>query len=353
MINIFIDTNVYIKLLTNPEERNLFEELMTLVKEKVVNLLVPEIVTLELAKQNKTAKHNFENELNKLESSIKEYSKSLWSEVRDIEKKINSVIVEERKTKEIMWNKNYIALSEYLISKEVQYIEFTPEIMCKGEKRKISGDLVRPCENSSQDSYNIESLISYLNLLDNKEEMELIICSNDIKDFSKDKKGSNGFYELHPILQKDFPNTKCINTLERLMKYINYGYEYINQNDIDRTAIDELNAIADKIDENDYDVKYIECEKQYIENLKNVFNDKIKFTKNELQNYRALVISNINELLKKCRNTETWDNKSELKLYRWIKDRDEKFIDVSKLSDLILIRENIKDYLNIHLNKKQ
>jgi hypothetical protein len=154
MINIFIDRNIYIKLLTNLDESSFFDELKVLVNEKVVKLLVPEIVLLELIKQNRTAKHNFQKELDKLQININEFSKSLWSEVRDIESKISNLIVDERKNKQEIWDKNYNDLVEYLTSEDVEYIEFTPIIMCSGEKRKISGKLVRVNESSSQDAYN-------------------------------------------------------------------------------------------------------------------------------------------------------------------------------------------------------
>ncbi|GAA0177169.1 hypothetical protein SH2C18_04450 [Clostridium sediminicola] len=349
MINIFIDTNIYIKLLTNPDESRYFDELKVLVKDKVVKLLVTEIVILELAKQNKTAKHNFQNELSRLQVNIKETSKTLWSEVREIESKINTLITEERKNKEEMWDRNYNALVEYLTSEYVNYIEFTPIIMCSGEKRKISGRLVRVNDNSSQDAYNIESLISCLKLLEESESKELIICTNDIKDFSKGKKVDGGFYKLHPIFETDFKNAKCVNSFKNLMKYVNYGYEYIDRESIDCREIDELNKISNYMDEEEYAERYVNANSIYLENLNQVFMKKINYTHKDLAKHRQVVIEDIHELLNQCRDTKGWGNKSELKLYSYLESRTEDYISISKLSDLIIIRENLKKYLKIDL----
>ncbi|MGJ0909420.1 PIN domain-containing protein [Clostridium botulinum] len=349
MVYIFLDTNIYIKLLTNLADNSFFQELKVLVKEKVVKLLVPEIVLLELYKQNRTVKHNFENELNKLQVNIKECCKSLWSEVREIESKISSLIIEERKDKEETWDSNYNVLLNYLTSSDVEYIEFTPRIMCNGEKRKMSGKLVRTNESSSQDAYNIECLISYLNSIEESHNTEFIICTNDIKDFSKNKKYKNGFYNLHPIFECDFKNAKCVNSLENLMKYINYGFEYIEETNVDVKAIEEFNSVCDDLGEEEYSELYGKDKSVCLENLNEIFMKKIIHTQNDLQKYREVVINDIYKLLNHCRESKKWSNRSEFKLYSWLENREEDYICMLKLSDLILIRENMNRYLKIHL----
>lgn len=58
MVNIFIDTNIYISLMTNIDDNKLFEDLKIMIEEGIVKLLVPEIVILELEKQDRVAKEN-------------------------------------------------------------------------------------------------------------------------------------------------------------------------------------------------------------------------------------------------------------------------------------------------------
>lgn len=344
MVNIFIDTNIFISLITNFDDNKLFEELKIMVGEGMVKLLVPEIVILELEKQDRVAKEKINSEFNNLNKNIKELSKQLWSEVRYITDKISTLIEEENNNKLHMWDENYKTVRKYLTSNSVEYIEFTPEIMCKGEKRIIAGKLVRANSNSSQDSYNIESLIMYFQLVGSNEEDELIICSNDIKDFSASREKQNGFYELHPNFKEKFPNTKCSQTLKNLMKYINYGYEYIEKNEIeikDNKNIDNLEAFNDdNLDEEENN-----------KSLKEILSKKLTFTPSELKENRAKVLDDIKEKLEKCRSLQSWDDKSELRLFSWIENRSEEKVEISKLSDLILIRKNLKEYYNLHIEE--
>lgn len=346
MVNIFIDTNIFISLITNTNDNKLFEELKVMVGEEVVKLLVPEIVILELEKQDRVAEDKINSEFNNLNNNIKGLSKQLWSEVRYISDKISSLIEEEKNNKLQIWNSNYEFVKRYLTSNNVEYIEFTPEIMCRGEKRIIAGKLVRASSNSSQDSYNIESLISYFELVGNNEGDELLICSNDIKDYSASKKSQNGFYELHTNFKDKLPNTKCSQSLENLMKYINYGYEYLLGKDIaikDNNSIDEFISF-DFLNEEDN-----AHEDVHINELKEKLSRKLNYTQKELKSYRVKILDDIKEILEKCSGEESWDDRSELKLYSWIENRSEEEIQISKLSDLILIRNNLERYYKLHL----
>lgn len=67
--------------------------------------------------------------------------------------------------------------------------------------------------------------------------------------------------------------------------------------------------------------------------------------------YRKKVIKDIKEILEKCRGLKSWNDRSELKLYSWIKNRSEEEIEISKLSDLILIKNNLQKYYKIHLDE--
>lgn len=195
----------------------------------------------------------------------------MWSEVRYISDKISILIEDEMNSKIDLWRENYEIMKKYLTSNSVKYIAFTPEIMCKGEKRIIAGKLVRASNNSSQDAYNIESLMMYFELAGSKADDEFIICSNDIKDFSASKKIENGFYELHSNFKEKLPNTKCSQTLENLMKYINYGYEYLVENELEiKTTEDKLDIFSDDNINAEADINYI----------KERFFDKLTYTQN-------------------------------------------------------------------------
>ena len=106
MVNIFIDTNIVIRLITNNDDNKLFEELKVMVDEGIVKLIVPEIVILELEKQDRVAKYIIQEEFNCLNKNIKEVSKALWFEVRYISEKISNLIEKEKSYKLQMLEKN-------------------------------------------------------------------------------------------------------------------------------------------------------------------------------------------------------------------------------------------------------
>lgn len=133
------------------------------------------------------------------------------------------------------------------------------------------------------------------------------------------------------------------------MKYINYGFEYIEESSVDFTVIEEFNGTHDDLGGKEYSELYGKAERVCLENLNEIFMKKIIHTQNDLQKYRELVINDIYKLLNDCRESKEWSDRSELKLYSWLENREEDYICMSKLSDLILIRENMKRYLKIHL----
>lgn len=62
------------------------------------------------------------------------------------------------------------------------------------------------------------------------------------------------------------------------------------------------------------------------------------------------VYVDIISLLAACRRTMSWDNRSELKLYSWLEEHSENEISELDINELIVIRKNIIEYLQIHLD---
>ncbi len=63
---------------------------------------------------------------------------------------------------------------------------------------------------------------------------------------------------------------------------------------------------------------------------------------------RRLLQLDIKGSLKRCRETESWDDKSELKLCQWMLYVDEDDLHNADLLKLYRIRSSIRDYLYIH-----
>lgn len=257
MIYIFIDTNTYIKLLISKEDNGKFEWLKSLINEGLVRLIVPEIVLLELEKENRRAKETFDKELRILASKTKEMFKDRWSEVRNLDLKVVDLITNDITEKKNMWQENYDELIVYLKSKEVDFIEFTPHILCKAEKRKISGKV--PCkdpERFTQDAYNFESILHYFKEIKNISDLdEIIFCTDDKKDFF-DKKKEDRFYKLNRVLRPDLDNVKGVSSIKSLYNYLNIGhgrdilYDYDEESKNYYSAQINVDELTKKIVEN-------------------------------------------------------------------------------------------------------
>ncbi len=66
-------------------------------------------------------------------------------------------------------------------------------------------------------------------------------------------------------------------------------------------------------------------------------------------NHRSVLREDITVLLRKCRESETWNDKSELKLIQWLLDVPEDQLHTCGLFKLRRIRNSLRDYLYIHL----
>lgn len=147
MVYVCIDTNIYIKLLTDLVEEidiyskdgtksTILEELNILARNESIKLLVPEIVVLELKKANNRFEDDFSVNYNKLMESISLVCDSLWSETRDIKSKLLMLVEVEKEAKIKYWGEIYKYLEKMFDSEAVDKIYLTPEILCQSQKRK-------------------------------------------------------------------------------------------------------------------------------------------------------------------------------------------------------------------------
>jgi len=66
-------------------------------------------------------------------------------------------------------------------------------------------------------------------------------------------------------------------------------------------------------------------------------------------NYRAILREDISVILRRCRESQTWDDRSELKLGQWLLDTPEDQLHKCRLLKLRRIRNSLADYLYIHV----
>ena len=348
MIYLFIDTNVYIRILTEEKLHTFLEDIKLLARSKLVKLIVPEVVILEMIKQNKSAIREFNNTYNKLKKDLNKSKNDIWSEVRNSIDEICKTVENEKSKKIKLWNSNYDRLISFLESDDVDFVEFTPQIICNGHKRIISGGLPRST-SVDQDAFNIESVISFMSNVDAHIDYELIVCTNDLKDYTSKEKSSlnRDFYEVHSTLKDDFKSTICTSSLPLVMKYINFDYSGIEEQCDAYEEITQLTIKGD-IEDVEYDRKFNALTAKLNRETREIYELKLDTSPNELIKHRQILLGNIEELLNKGRSLDSWSDKSELNLFKWLGNREEEKIYTSKLSDLLCIESSLQEYVQIH-----
>ncbi len=68
----------------------------------------------------------------------------------------------------------------------------------------------------------------------------------------------------------------------------------------------------------------------------------------DIRDQRTALVSDIDSLLLACRACSSWDDRSEYKLGSWIEHVPEQMIPFTSLPNLLKVRENLLQYLEIH-----
>jgi hypothetical protein len=219
--------------------------------------------------------------------------------------------------------------------------------MCAAERRKIEGLI---SDTQMNDAYIIETIYWYCN---KNSCTDVIFVTNDKKDFFDKKVGNHytlkrkfinpevdvyGLYDLiqlpkclNAVFDVSIPENSSIYKIEKEFENKYPDWDFCDDN---TEGWEEYSKILDANDK-----ALVHAFEKDIENLPDY-----------IKKLRKQLLIDIQELLAKCREKKSWDNRSELKLYQWLEDRQESEIPLSKLSDLFLIKDNIQEYLQVHID---
>jgi len=356
MIYAFLDTNICIRIMSQGKpgcELNHFHSLKTLVEGNVFRLLVPEIVLLELEKEHRVNTKEYDNEFGKLKKGLS--LATSWSEMEDVKEYLQTIIQNKKEDKIKDSKKHYFEILEFLESKDVEFIPFTVDILLRGKRRLMAGRMPKHGNNSDQDAFIIESLISYFEKC-NDEKKQLMFCSENHKHFALECKSrqKDRIFNLHPIIQSDFPQSLYTIDLERMLDFTK-GYESLPEPSNSkitkaRQKLEELEIIEGfDFESDDYSEHFSNLVTLINEESAKQFNDEfLAKLSPEMQQKRASLLDNANQLLADCRSCKSWDDKSEYKLPQWLENVSEEMICYTSLSNLIRIKDNLQRYFKIH-----
>lgn len=377
MIYVVIDTNIYMSILLDRDEyeykisnelyndiisqntieykhseKKLNESILvlkTLCENNVIKLIVPEVILLELEKHNKKIKSDFHLNFNKLRNSIK--TQDLWNEVNYMKNDLLSIIDANETTNINNWDQGYQNLLEFLKKPYIIKVNLDYKDICNLYRKTICGEIN---DSQSNDFLFLSSVYNYMEDI-YSENTKLILVTGDKKDFfnkNKIKIDSREFSVLKDELKHEFIDFLGVEHIKTLYKYIDayvditklidYKQEYLDLNHLDF--------------ENDLYLAYLETEAKSTifkdNDALNYFNKKNK-SFDEINEKRNKIIIDIKELLSKSRSLKSWDDRSELKIYRWLNCHREEELEVLTLSELFSIKNSLNDYYEIHLDNKK
>ena len=363
MLFAFLDTNIYIRIMTQGKsgcEFTIFNDLRTLCEGNIIRLLVPEIILFELEKENLRISKSFKIKFSDIKKNIEKVN--VWSEIKDIENNMYEFLQEAEKTKIKNWESRYSDIRTFLNSDAIIKIPFSRNIWINANRRILDSRMPK-INKADQDAYIIESLVEYFrHLKDNKP--ILYFCSENHTDFAEELSSSekDRSFVLHPLIQKDLPTSQYFTDLYTMLQLAR-GYLPLNDEEINEKykelgndkEIIEMSKKLESFDEEwdswtDEHVKtLIELERLQFDRFEKQFVAEVLPTlPKEILKKREKITQRIKSLISQCHKCKSWNNKSEEKLKQWLEYVPEEMISYTSLPNLLRIEENIKRYLNIH-----
>jgi len=345
----FIDSNIFIRIVTQGRpgcEPIHLANLIDLVNAGTISLLVPEVVMLELEKHFRDLPTTIQDGCTRMKEAIdaeltKEFRKGLWNELAPLKDQlINNV--ESYKDQKL---NDLVALKEeivgFLNGDNVIHIPLTVDVMLEAERRRIAGRLPKSTRAGSQDGMIIVSLINFLE--DNVS--DVLFCSENVSDFGEEvgAKNKDRQWRLHPLIAGDFPSKTEFHIDLASMLAFGRGYE-------------EAVVIEEDVGDRDFDFddeaeyeEFLQLVNQQRRVLKERFESEVlPKMPSESQDIREELVAKISRLLKRCRQSKSWNDKSEDKLAQWLEYEPEDMIPVTSLWKLSKIKGNLIRYLHIH-----
>lgn len=363
VLYICLDTNIYISLMSNRlsykfddlqdtlgNPVDIIEEFQILNNYNAVKFLVPEIVELEINKSNQSIINDLETNYGKIIASIDNGCSEIWNEInaKELKGSLYHVIEKEKAKKLGHWNNMFTTIKRLFHSDRVDFVEFTPQIMCAAEKRKVEGLI---SETQMNDAYVMETIYWYCK---KNNCTDVIFVTNDKKDYY-DKKVGNCFTLKRRFVDPEV-NVYGLYNIKQLPKYLNTVL------DVSLPEDSVVYKISEEFDRKypDWDFcdndntegwkEYLKIEDENNKELIHAFENETEDFPEYIKKLRKQLLLDIQELLARCRERKSWDDRSELKLYQWLENRAESEIPLSKLSDLFLIKDNMQEYLQVHID---
>jgi hypothetical protein len=353
-MNAFVDANIFIRVATQGRpgcERKHFDDLRKLVENGTFTLLVPEVVHLEVEKVFRSLANALESNCDKLSNSIRKATEGTWNEIDSLKTDVLDRIRQLKQERIAACKTLSQDILAFLGLNAVTKIPLTPEIMVAAKRRRIAGKMPN-CKNSSdQDTLIVESLISHLR--SNRTSDLLLFCTENTGDFALEVGSSelDRTFVLYPDIQEALPKAHFSTTLSSMLS-ITSGFEHLPEPTSEEIeAALENRRLHDDIDDESFDESQQALMEAVNKKYVRQFNENIlPLLPAEIQNERVQLADEITQILSRCRSCHSWGERSEYKLPQWIEFIERSMIPYTSLPKMVQIRNNLRKYLQIHLD---
>lgn len=218
--HVCLDTNILFRAVTQGQpgcEMEHVDALRRLVEDRSVVLLNLEIIELEFDKLTRQLEADLTAMTLKLQKALTDSlgKAERWNEMDDMRDQVVTDLMASKDAKLKRAVENEEAIRKLLGHPKAVRLDFTPQIMFQGKRRLISGRIGNPSPNGESDCCIVETLIAYFK--DNNLESQLLICSENEKDFGLKVDGT---VTLHPTIKDNLPTGQLFNDLASLVTFI-------------------------------------------------------------------------------------------------------------------------------------
>jgi hypothetical protein len=233
---VVLDANILIRFITQGKsgcELSAWEELQQLAANSAISFLLPEVIELEVERFSHHLDQMYEKEFIGLRERLAKFQKEkTWSEVQDIHAFLTEKFEEWTKAKKEASQQRRALVENWLKSHLVKKVPLDSEILFQAKRRMMAGRYPAAEEEANQgrrpenDCCIVESIIAFFR--GNKPDSQLLICTENLKDFGFQFKGKNAC-NLHPLLKDGMPlKTRIFTEVSALLDFVK-GREQVKE----------------------------------------------------------------------------------------------------------------------------
>jgi PIN domain len=226
---VVLDTNILFRYITQGIpgcEEKAWDKLNAMVRRSKVTVLIPEVTALEVQKLIRVLETDISSAVATVKASIEKMfdgKSPIWNEVHDSKGALVAKLEEFKAEKLRASLRRQVVVQYWLESRSHIKLPLDSDIHLRTKKRLMSGNHPSGGSKDSKSRDNdlmiIDSLVQYFQKLRSKDQRRLLVCTQNLSDFSLDLPGEDE-NNVHPTLKDGLPEqTRILQSLTELVEF--------------------------------------------------------------------------------------------------------------------------------------